>query len=275
MSALQFPKYLIRQFPKASKQLNNAVENTESPENKGYTYNKDNNSFAIGTKTIASGNDQFVFGRNNIEDDSKVEIVGNSETKEYEEEEYKFDIEKIKKIGSRFEIKLKRGTTEYIHKGIVVANSIEDYIKYLKTHPIYYPSGECYINLETVNVNLEDFHTYGGDNAEAFAIFDPRYQYDDFNFGCISEDSIMKWGNINLDERKILTLDELITENGAPEVVTRQINIRTLDWNGNEEIEGNFTAKGGTITVGNTSITEAQLTQLLALLNTTKNTNKE
>lgn len=45
-------------------------------------------------------------------------------------------------------------------------------------------------------------------------------------------------------------------------------NARTLDWDGNEELAGNLTAKGGSITLGSTTITENQLQQLIALLNT-------
>ena len=44
-------------------------------------------------------------------------------------------------------------------------------------------------------------------------------------------------------------------------------NARTLDWSGNEWLAGNLTAAGGTITIGLTSVTEAQLQQLLGLLN--------
>lgn len=45
-------------------------------------------------------------------------------------------------------------------------------------------------------------------------------------------------------------------------------NARTLDWDGNEWLAGGLTvASGKTITIGSTSITEAQLIALLALLN--------
>ena len=44
-------------------------------------------------------------------------------------------------------------------------------------------------------------------------------------------------------------------------------NARTLDWSGNEWLAGNLTAAGGSITIGTTIITEAQLQALLALLN--------
>lgn len=46
------------------------------------------------------------------------------------------------------------------------------------------------------------------------------------------------------------------------------INLRTLDWGGNETLEGDLTAKGGQITIGSTTLTEANLQALLALLNT-------
>ena len=42
-------------------------------------------------------------------------------------------------------------------------------------------------------------------------------------------------------------------------------NGRTLDWSGNEEIAGRFKCKGS-ITIGSTTITEAQLQSLLAML---------
>lgn len=45
-------------------------------------------------------------------------------------------------------------------------------------------------------------------------------------------------------------------------------NARTLDTSGNEMLSGSLTVKGGNLTVGSTSITESQLQQLLALLNT-------
>lgn len=45
-------------------------------------------------------------------------------------------------------------------------------------------------------------------------------------------------------------------------------NARTLDKSGNEWLAGNLTAAGGTVTIGSTAITEAQLQSLLALLNT-------
>lgn len=43
-------------------------------------------------------------------------------------------------------------------------------------------------------------------------------------------------------------------------------NALTVDWEGNEELSGNLTVSGGSITVGSTTITEAQLQALLALL---------
>lgn len=43
-------------------------------------------------------------------------------------------------------------------------------------------------------------------------------------------------------------------------------NARTLDWSGNEWLAGNLTAAGGSITIGSTTITEAQLQALLATL---------
>lgn len=43
-------------------------------------------------------------------------------------------------------------------------------------------------------------------------------------------------------------------------------NAHTLDWDGNAWYQGNVTAAGGTITVGNTILTEAQLQRLLQLL---------
>ena len=45
-----------------------------------------------------------------------------------------------------------------------------------------------------------------------------------------------------------------------------QSNARTLDWSGNEWLAGNLTAAGGTITIGSTTLTEAQLQALKALL---------
>ncbi len=36
-------------------------------------------------------------------------------------------------------------------------------------------------------------------------------------------------------------------------------NARTLDWEGNEEIAGNMTVKGGTIQIGDTILTEEKL----------------
>lgn len=47
---------------------------------------------------------------------------------------------------------------------------------------------------------------------------------------------------------------------------TNRSNARTLDWSGNEVLSGTLTATG--ITIGSTSVTEAQLQSLLALLNT-------
>lgn len=44
-------------------------------------------------------------------------------------------------------------------------------------------------------------------------------------------------------------------------------NARTLDWSGNEWLAGNLQAAGGYITIGSTTISEAQLQSLLALLN--------
>ena len=44
-------------------------------------------------------------------------------------------------------------------------------------------------------------------------------------------------------------------------------NARELDVNGNETIKGNLIAKGGNITVGSTTMTEANLQALLAMLN--------
>jgi hypothetical protein len=42
----------------------------------GILYNEEKNSIALGKDTVATGQDQFVFGRKNIEDPNKVEVVG-------------------------------------------------------------------------------------------------------------------------------------------------------------------------------------------------------
>lgn len=43
-------------------------------------------------------------------------------------------------------------------------------------------------------------------------------------------------------------------------------NARTLDWEGNEEIAGNMTVKGGTIQIGDTILTEEKLNQIFKVL---------
>lgn len=42
----------------------------------GIVYNEEKNSLALGKDTVATGQDQFVFGRQNIPDTTKAEIVG-------------------------------------------------------------------------------------------------------------------------------------------------------------------------------------------------------
>lgn len=73
-----------------------------------------------------------------------------------------------------------------------------------------------------------------------------------------------KWNQIPGDG----TLYAEIVGNGTS---VNRSNARTVDWSGNEEIAGNMTAKGGTLTLGSgdnaVSITRAQLAALLALLN--------
>ena len=73
-----------------------------------------------------------------------------------------------------------------------------------------------------------------------------------------------KWDKIPGDG----TLYAEIVGNGTS---WKRSNARTVDWSGNEEIAGNMTAKGGTLTLGSgdnaVSITRAQLAALLALLN--------
>lgn len=49
--------------------------------------------------------------------------------------------------------------------------------------------------------------------------------------------------------------------------VAARSNARTLDWDGNEVLAGGLTVGAAGITIGRTTITEAQLTALLALLN--------
>lgn len=63
----------IKSIRKAS---NNGGFNTLTKTN-GITYNEELNSIAIGEETVAIGKDQFVFGRKNVQDANKVEIVGN------------------------------------------------------------------------------------------------------------------------------------------------------------------------------------------------------
>lgn len=60
-----------------------------------------------------------------------------------------------------------------------------------------------------------------------------------------------------------------IVGNGNYNSTTREptySNARTLDWTGNEWLSGNLTAAGGSITIGSTTINEAQLQALLASL---------
>lgn len=53
---------------------------------------------------------------------------------------------------------------------------------------------------------------------------------------------------------------------GNGESDNKRANIRTLDWSGNQWLNGNLTVGGGSITVGSTTITEQQLQSLLSLL---------
>lgn len=117
-----------------------------------------------------------------------------------------------------------------------------------------YASSDTTINewAEQTNYTINDLVNY---NSTLYKCKETHTSTDTFDS--------TKWESLRTSFTSVSPYLELVG-NGVSDTHS---NARTLDWNGNEYLAGNFHAAGGSITIGSTTITEQQLQSLLALLN--------
>lgn len=195
-------------------------------------YNTDLNAASVGVKTIATGQDQFVFGGYNEKDDSKIEIVGCGD-------------ESIDVIKIRFA----ENEVECIYIGNLTEQDIE-------------PLGEKLLPLvrnKYINRPIYFAPKFSGDNNIATLINQLKVTH-----SCQGDLYFVKWQSIPLDNTDGFCLlacnnNTALTKNSAItvknwdavlfttveeiELVPHSSNLRTLDKDGNQFLAGGLITK--------------------------------
>lgn len=221
----------------------------------GTQYNPELNSLALGEDTVVAGENQFVFGKCNLPEADKVEIVGGG---------YK--------------------TTEITVK-YKLGEEILDFGKFQTEHNIFYGGvtlEECKIALNNMlqipveNITfVSNYVTEDYWNNHTFFIISQQNASGGTRFSCnVFNPDSSKWKRvvlyINYNQRtkleditdtSIITLDPDLVEaydNATPFLdkirnsmtffVTNEKNIRTLDWEGNQNLAGKLISKQVIIT---------------------------
>ena len=232
----------------------------------GTVYNEELNSLALGKGTSAIGKDQLVFGRYNEEDANKAEIVGGGSVESGTRtittvSEIIMAISKMA-IESDCTIAANRLATPI--DVIKVGDTIEEVIAWMRS------KGASITEL-TINGISES-------NVLAYFVNDISYSGDNIEIQILQNLWLVSKNNeLVLPERNYRVVGTRYTINGVSTIGTlvsvtaemdaeTKTNIRTLDWAGNEKLAGGLTVGTG-ITIGGTSLSEAELIALKALLN--------
>ena len=215
----------------------------------GTVYNEEKNSLALGKETVAIGQDQLVFGRYNEEGANKAEIVGggNNNT-EYQK-------------GERANIALTDGDPNNPIKNNISVEYFGDEDYFIANYN--FSADTRVTNPESI---IRSLQTSSG-SYHVWKVLDNT----SLLFFLTNTNELPKAKTINVDKSWTIMEDSygVTTWNHCYIVSSeKQIykNIRTLDWQGNEKLAGSLTVGTG-ITIGETSLSEAQLIALKALLN--------
>lgn len=221
----------------------------------GTQYNPELNSLALGEDTILAGENQFVFGKCNLPSADKVEIVGGG---------YK--------------------ATENIVK-YELGEEILDFGKFSTEHNIFYGGvtlEQCKIALNNMlqipveNINFVSNHlTEDYWNNHTFFIISQQNATDGIRFSCnVFNPDSSKWKKVvlyinnnhrskpeDITDTSIITLDPSLVlaydnaypfldkiRNSMAFIITNEKNIRTLDWEGNQNLAGKLISKQVIIT---------------------------
>lgn len=216
----------------------------------GTQYNPELNSLALGKDTVVAGENQFVFGKCNLPETDKVEVVGGG----YE------TIENVAKYK--------------------LGEEILDFGKFQTEHNIFYGGvtlEECKIALNNMlqipveNITfVSNYITEDYWNNHTFFIISQQNASQGIRFSCnVFNPDSSKWKKVilhinykqrtkleDITDTSIITLDPGLKEvydnaypfldkirNSMTSIVTNEKNIRTLDWEGNQNLAGKLTSK--------------------------------
>lgn len=214
----------------------------------GTNYDVDLNSLAIGEGTVAAGEDQFVFGRYNIADSSKVEVVGGGYTEQGQGQE-QTDITEIMKtinsleVGSEITLSPHPISMSGETKLVKIGNTLEEALVYVKG--LFAESGSLLksVTMESDTYSQEDlcgFFTYP--NVKTFYTSFTVWVVPDVFVNhviAITKDGKMLKGSTNSMSKYWVTLSDFYAIT-IRKVISNEVfverNIRTLDWMGNEYI---------------------------------------
>lgn len=220
----------------------------------GTDYNPELNSLAIGEDTVAVGKDQFVFGKYNVPETDKVEVVGGGEI--VEQDYTKYDLgEEIKGFGQYL-------STKSIFYGGVTVQEAKIALNVITNVPIENITlksnyiAEEYWNTRTFFIITMSHRgtTQGvvGYHLDLIA-FNPEVNL--WNTAYLHIDGKWRFLPENITEDSYLNIqpstaglydNEIPFMDRVKEALTVEIlpkNIRTLDWEGNEVLAGELTSK--------------------------------
>lgn len=210
----------------------------------GTVYNEEKNSLALGKETVATGQDQFVFGRSNVADANKVEVVGGGNggavdkiILTYGEPSQQFT---LTRIGTSLDI-----------------NEVNSKASSLMRRPTVFG----YKNWTPGESDILVFYFWDREN-------DGDGTYENYPFFIFLNGKVTRSTEKGMSDNnhRYWVYEPSVTPTSVEEIIAKK-NIRTLDWEGNEELAGSLTVGTG-ITVGETALSEAELIALKALLNT-------
>lgn len=223
----------------------------------GTVYNEEKNSLALGDGTKASGKDQFVFGRNNVEDmeDAFAEIVGGGST--------------VQKTGFVVGDKATVAITTGNPRRPVENTLVIEYLGLRANNVV-----PAMLDLTSWATDPEDISSLEADYGEDYYKIKHVWSIVSATSGSYA---YFLGPDLALDAQGgsncwLFTSDagsgmDCYTKEVTIESGTTRANIRTLDWEGNEKLAGSLTVGTG-ITIGETSLSQAELIALKALLNT-------
>lgn len=233
----------------------------------GTVYNEEKNSLALGKDTSAVGQDQFVFGRSNVEDADKAEIVGGGS--------YLNALNGLEINGT---FRIDNPTSSDVIAFVTSPYSIE----FTPVSAIFKKVANGKDAASAALVSMYDassmkstslFNTWaeGKTDIHAFEVTFVSENGTEASYdGLFLTDGI---GNdywvaykLSIDYSGALNA-QVISQQRVTGGLKHKFNIRTLDWAGNEKLACSLTVGTG-ITIGETSLSETELIALKALLNT-------